>query len=233
MVSRTSGILCDKEFEKNCLDYVAMPVGMANAQFSPVPNNPLYDGIKPPKHQQMASRPVSIDVQAVNRSRLIAGDKFVTAGSIMDEIQNDSKNFNPPQVSINQPPPHNEQLASVAQPNVSGLSRGEQILTRSIGTQMDGVDKYLSAFYNLKRTAQISAIRSIYKTLTENNIDLPSYGVDVKKFTGNISNRSGQVERLFEASLVSDAVIDWNTIFSTPVNREESTTSNVMTKSID
>ena len=135
MVSRQTGILCDKEFEKNCLDYTALPVGMATVQYSPIANNPFYDGIKPPKHQQMSARPISMDVQAVNRSRLIPGDKFVTAQLIINQIQNDSKNFKPPPVTINQPPSHNEQAASVAEPNVSGLSRGEQILRQEIGKE--------------------------------------------------------------------------------------------------
>lgn len=241
MVSRQTGILCDKEFEKNCLDYTALPVGMATVQYSPIANNPFYDGIKAPKNQTMVARPISIDVQAVNRSRLIPGNRFITAQSIMDEVQNDSKTFKPPPVTINEPPSHNEQAASVAEPNVSGLSRGEQILRQEIGKESESADKYLTAFIKLKKDAQILAIKSISQTLKDDNIDVSSYGVNLNNLRqSNQPTRFDQVKRLFEVSLVTGVVIDWNGVFSSsssspraaPVlerEDEESTASSVAT----
>lgn len=93
------GILSDANTMKNCLDYKALPVGYANAEFVGSVRNPFLDGIKTPKYQRSAPKPASADVVAVNSSGMYGGNKFVNARKILDQYQKQARDFKPPSIN--------------------------------------------------------------------------------------------------------------------------------------
>lgn len=93
------GILSDANIMKNCLDYKALPVGFANAEFIGSTSNPFLTGIKTPKYQRSAPKPASADVVAVNNSGMYGGNKFVNARKILDQYQKEAKDFKPPPIN--------------------------------------------------------------------------------------------------------------------------------------
>jgi len=94
------GILSDANFNKNCLDYKALPVGFANAEFLGSIRNPFLDGVKTPKYQRSAPKPASADVVAVNNSNMFGGNRAVNARAILDQYQKEAKEWKPPPVSL-------------------------------------------------------------------------------------------------------------------------------------
>ena len=143
MVSRT-GILSDKAFEENCLEYSALPVGYATVHFRGHQPNPEYMGIKTPKYQKASAKPASADVLAVNLSKNFAGNKAANARQILELYQKEAMEFKPPKVEIvgayhyrmndhqiEQYKPEYTQPVSI-HPRVSRSSRGEQILKQSL-----------------------------------------------------------------------------------------------------
>jgi hypothetical protein len=93
------GILSDANNMKNCLDYKALPVGFANAEFIGSTSNPFLTGIKTPKYQRSAPKPASADVVAVNNSAMYGGNKFVNARKILDQYQKEARDFKPPPIN--------------------------------------------------------------------------------------------------------------------------------------
>lgn len=93
------GILSDANLSKSCLDYKALPVGFANAEFIGTMSNPFLDGIKTPKYQRSAPKPASADVVAVNNSRMFVGNKFVNARKMLDQFQKEARDFKPPPIN--------------------------------------------------------------------------------------------------------------------------------------
>ena len=93
------GILSDANFNKNCLDYKALPVGFANAEFLGSMSNPFLDGVKTPKYQRSAPKPASADVVAVNNSNMFGGNKFVNARKMLDQYQKEARDFKPPLIN--------------------------------------------------------------------------------------------------------------------------------------
>ena len=93
------GILSDANIMKNCLDYKALPVGFANAEFLGSTSNPFLTGIKTPKYQRSAPKPASADVVAVNNSNMYGGNKFVNARKMLDQYQKEARDFKPPPIN--------------------------------------------------------------------------------------------------------------------------------------
>jgi hypothetical protein len=93
------GILSDANIMKNCLDYKALPVGFANAEFIGSTSNPFLTGIKTPRYQRSAPKPASADVVAVNNSAMYGGNKFVNARKILDQYQKEARDFKPPPIN--------------------------------------------------------------------------------------------------------------------------------------
>tara|TARA_R110000803_G_scaffold105116_3_gene173328 strand:- start:85 stop:1143 length:1059 start_codon:yes stop_codon:yes gene_type:complete len=100
MATRT-GILSNASAEVNCEAYKPLPVGYANANFTGGPGNPFLLGIKTPKYQRAAPRPVSADVMAVNHAQLMGGvNKFADARAMLDFYIVEGKKFKPPPVEL-------------------------------------------------------------------------------------------------------------------------------------
>ena len=100
MATKT-GILSDKMYMTNCEEYKPLPIGFANAHFLGNRPNPNLMGVKTPKYQRAAARPVSADVMAVNMARMSGGpDKFTSARNMLDTYIQEGKTFKPPPVKL-------------------------------------------------------------------------------------------------------------------------------------
>jgi len=102
-MAQKTGILSDKEFHKNCLSFKAYPVGYANSDFERLFRNPMLDGVKTPKYQQSAAKPMSADVRAVNASNAIKGNRFETARMLLEQYKNEVQAWSPAKVNIRSP----------------------------------------------------------------------------------------------------------------------------------
>ena len=98
-----TGILSDKRWKENCLEYKALPVGFANANFSGMLGNPYLTGIKTPKYQQSAPKPQSADEMAVNSAKFLKGSRTANASMLLREYQKQADKYEPPKVRINNP----------------------------------------------------------------------------------------------------------------------------------
>jgi len=94
------GIHSDSRLKDNCLEYNAFPVGFANADFEGGLGNPYLTGIKPPKYQRSAPKPVSADVMAVNSARFMQGNQMSNARAILSQFQKEAKAWKPPPVRL-------------------------------------------------------------------------------------------------------------------------------------
>ena len=94
------GIHSDSRLKDNCLEYNAFPVGFANADFEGGSGNPYLSGIKPPKYQRSAPKPVSADVMAVNSARFMQGNQRNNARGILAQFQKEAKVWKPPPVKL-------------------------------------------------------------------------------------------------------------------------------------
>ena len=94
------GIHSDSRLKDNCLEYNAFPVGFANADFEGGSGNPYLSGIKPPKYQRSAPKPVSADVMAVNSARFMQGNQRNNARGILSQFQKEAKVWKPPPVKL-------------------------------------------------------------------------------------------------------------------------------------
>ena len=99
MATKT-GILSDKMLEVNCKDYKALPIGFANSEFQGNMSNPFLPGIKTPKYQRSAPKPVSADVVAVSTARFLQGNRAENARLILDQYQREAKEYTPPPVNL-------------------------------------------------------------------------------------------------------------------------------------
>ena len=100
MATKT-GILSDANYMTNCEEYKPLPIGFANAHFVGNRPNPSLMGIKTPKYQRSAPRPVSADVMAVNMARMNPqGNPFMAAREMLDMYIKEGKEFKPPPVKL-------------------------------------------------------------------------------------------------------------------------------------
>ena len=139
MASKT-GILSDDFYNQNCLEYQALPIGQANANYARQTYNPIMTGVKGLRYQQSASKPVSADVLAVNMSSKFPGNKAQNARDMLDGFQRHSKAFRP--IAVETLTPHNM---------ISRLERG-LIEARANAGNVIG-----SAHYDHQRTQSIQA----------------------------------------------------------------------------
>ncbi len=98
-MARRTGILSDANSMVNCEEYKPLPIGFANAHFIGNRPNPNLMGVKTPKYQRAASRPVSADVMAVNMARG-QGNSFSVARNLLDMYIKEGKEFKPPPVKL-------------------------------------------------------------------------------------------------------------------------------------
>ena len=161
------GIHSDSRLKQNCLAYNAFPVGFANADFEGGLGNPYLSGIKPPKYQRSAPKPVSADVMAVNSARFMQGNVQQNARGILSQFQQEAKVWKPPPVKLLSAAEEwdrlyemleregeetrifdyqtreevrkerNDNFYSTVQPKLKIPSRGTQLVVQSIATQAE------------------------------------------------------------------------------------------------
>jgi len=98
-MARKTGILSDANYMTNCESYKPLPIGFANAHFLGNRPNPNLSGVRTPKYQRSAPRPVSADVMAVNMARG-QGNSFSVARNLLDMYIKEGKEFKPPPVKL-------------------------------------------------------------------------------------------------------------------------------------
>lgn len=233
MVSRT-GILSDKSFADNCLEYRALPVGYATAHLRGHQPNPEYMGIKTPKYQKASSKPTSADVLAVNMSKNFKGNLAANARQILELYQQEAMEFKPPPVEIvgayhyrmndfeiEQYKPEYTQPVSI-HPRVSRPSRGEQILKQSVSTAT-GTDPTIAdfelAFRKRDVAGQKKASREIYEQLVGRGINPQEYFPEASHlinspnkwslFINKQEDRVRDTMRLIDVGLARNANVDY------------------------
>tara|TARA_R110002153_G_scaffold87603_2_gene216456 strand:- start:2971 stop:3858 length:888 start_codon:yes stop_codon:yes gene_type:complete len=233
MVSRT-GILSDKSFADNCLEYRALPVGYATAHLRGHQPNPEYMGIKTSKYQKASSKPTSADVLAVNMSKNFKGNLAANARQILDLYQKEAMEFKPPPVEIvgayhyrmndyeiEQYKPEYTQPVSI-HPRVSRPSRGEQILKQSVSTSTGTdtmIEEYELAFRKRDVAGQKKASREIYEKLVDRGIMPEEYFPEASHlintpskwnlFINKEDDRIRDTMRLIDVGLARNANIDY------------------------
>lgn len=177
-----TGILSDKRWKENCLEYQALPVGFANAYFTGAMGNPYLTGIKTPKYQRAAPKPQSADEMAVNNSRFLKGSRTSNASMLLKAYMKEADKFEPPKISLRNEIDEGQALydelerygregeffnyetredfMKEVRTGVSGpirrtqlvMNRGDQMVRQSIGTQA-GTNTNYEAMFNKRNLA--------------------------------------------------------------------------------
>lgn len=185
-----TGILGDKRWKENCLEYQALPVGFANANFSGMLGNPYLTGIKTPKYQQSAPKPQSADEMAVNNAKFLKGSRTENASMLLKAYMKEADKFEPPKISLRNEIDVGEGLYNELErygregeffdyetredflkevrTGVSGpirrtqlvMNRGDQMVRQSIGTQAGLGKRNYEAEFNSKQLPEQKSILS-------------------------------------------------------------------------
>ena len=219
-MSRQNSILGDRFYDKNCYEYLPLRPGYMNANFVGESANPIYNGIRPPKLQRMAPIPASLDVLAVNQSKLYPGSRHNTARQIIDQYVFDEKAYVNPIVNLRQPDLIVNQASNIARPATSQINRGERLLTETISTDA------LNDSLRLQNTQ-----RGILKLAAEKRAELRATITQVA-LTGKINlpdyTKSKQIDEMrdYEALLAAgvdtsaiDAIFGSSSASSPPVRK--------------
>ena len=183
-----TGILSDKRWKENCLEYQALPVGFANAYFTGGMGNPYLTGIKTPKYQRAAPKPQSADEMAVNNSRFLKGSRTSNASMLLKAYMKEADKFEPPKISLRNEIDEGEALYTALEQygregeffnyetredfmkevrtGVSGpirrtqlvMNRGDQMVRQTIGTQAGIGERNYEAEFNAKQLPEQKSI---------------------------------------------------------------------------
>jgi len=185
-----TGILGDKNWKENCLEYQALPVGFANAYFTGEMGNPFLTGIKTPKYQRSAPKPQSADEMAVNNAKFLKGSRTANATMLLKAYMKEADKFEPPKISLRNEIDEGEGLYNELErygregeffdyetredfmkevrTGVSGpirrtqlvMNRGDQMVRQSIGTQGGLGMRNYEAEFNSKQLTEQKSILS-------------------------------------------------------------------------
>ena len=189
-MSLRTGIHADSRLKDNCLEYSAFPVGFANADYEGNLGNPFLNGIKTPKYQRSAPKPVSADVMAVTNAKFMPGDNFSNARNILQQYQKEVREWKPPPVKLmsavevwnslhdSQPDQESgeesgEEVTSFL-PRLAIASRGAQIIRGTIGTENENpeITRYLDMYRVAPNKREISS--RLYSALQDRNLTTAS-----------------------------------------------------------
>ena len=230
------GIHSDSMLRDNCLEYQAFPVGFANADFEGNTGNPYLSGVKPPKYQRSAPKPVSADVMAVNNSKFLQGDPRENARGMLNQYQKEAREWKPPPVVLRsgadewdrrwqelsdegrldelfKGQTREEALAEQNSTFYAGLripSRGTQMLVQTIATQAEipSMDEILFRYSNLaNRDVQKLKFSRLMGDLQRQNIMMPELNWTKAQY-GTIPERKEQVRYLVERAYAQGSNID-------------------------
>jgi len=191
MTTKT-GILSDKMMRENCKDYSFLPVGFANSEFIGIMGNPYLPGIKTPKYQRSAPRPVSADVMAVEASRFMKGNRAVNARMILDNYQKEIKEYKPPKVSLAKIERDISDIYENANrqliPNSSsGITRGELMHKQTIAVNADptiNINRLISQYSSQSTTTQKIIGARLGKVFEKEGIYWENYNVSSQVLRG-------------------------------------------------
>jgi hypothetical protein len=187
-----TGILSDKMMRENCKDYSFLPVGFANSEFIGVMGNPYLPGIKTPKYQRSAPRPVSADVMAVEASRFMKGNRAVNARMILDNYQKEVKEYKPPKVSLAKIERDVSDVYENANrqlmPNSSsGITRGDLMHKQTIAVNAEpslNIDRLISQYSRQSTATQKIIGQKLSKVFEKEGIYWENYNVSSQVLKG-------------------------------------------------
>ena len=205
MASRT-GILSDAMMEKNCVDYKILPLGFANSEYSGGLSNPYLQGIKTSKYQMSAPKPVSADVAAVNRARLMVGNRQANARLMLDQYQKEAKEWVAPKVSAsamnrmykdvarNVAGEIINQVVSILPRSSPGQTFGDSITKQTIGLQSQELSelqkRYIRHYASLPPPRQREIGLELANQLRKDGINLNQYGISAQVLKGQATQKS-------------------------------------------
>tara|TARA_R110000782_G_scaffold111610_2_gene201396 strand:- start:114 stop:935 length:822 start_codon:yes stop_codon:yes gene_type:complete len=238
MVSRT-GILSDDHFNKNCIDYMPMPMGFMNAKYRGNFGNPEFSGIKTPKYFHPVSRPASMDVYASTLAKYMAGNRADNIRTILNELHRQAKDFIPPEISLTRLARDklDETKNITARPMYfSGSSIGSLLTEASIASQSIPIDKekkYINIFRNATERERKTMMQKFIRIMKTEKINLKDEGIDTKILKGTATKgkqgqiRVGMVENGLRLLKSKGTNIDLDEIFR---KTDESDLSSQITK---
>jgi uncharacterized protein YfiM (DUF2279 family) len=205
MASRT-GILSDAMMEKNCVDYKILPLGFANSEYSGGLSNFYLQGIKTSKYQMSAPKPVSADVAAVNRARLMVGNRQANARLMLDQYQKEAKEWVAPKVSAsamnrmykdvarNVAGEIINQVVSILPRSSPGQTFGDSITKQTIGLQSQELSelqkRYIRHYASLPPPRQREIGLELANQLRKDGINLNQYGISAQVLKGQATQKS-------------------------------------------
>lgn len=207
MATKT-GILSDKMLEVNCKDYKALPIGFANSEFQGNMSNPYLPGIKTPKYQKSAPKPVSADVVAVSTARFLQGNRAENARLILNQYQREAKEYSPPPVNLakinrdimDKRERENRQAVNLLPRVYSGVSRGDLLTKQTIGQNAEptlDIDRLISAYSGYSYVKQLQIGGLLGDVFKRENINLSEYQVSSQVLKGIVSpQRQAEGDRI-------------------------------------
>ena len=236
MASRT-GILSDAMMKKNCVDYKILPLGFANSEYSGGLSNFYLQGIKTSKYQMSAPKPVSADVAAVNRARLMVGNRQANARLMLDQYQKEAKEWVAPKVSAsamnrmykdvarNVAGDIITQAVSILPRSSPGQTLGASITKQTIGLNSEDLkslqDRYVSHYASLPPIEQKIIGAGLVRQLDKDGIILSDYEVSAQVLKGRATksspakqpNRIEQIKRAISAFHIRNSSVNLDNIF--------------------
>ena len=244
MATKT-GILSDANFMANCEMYKPLPIGYANAHFDGNQPNPNLLGIKTPKYQRAAPRPVSADVLAINMARMEkSGDSFASAREMLDMYIKEGKEFKPSPINLSAEQSRLDEytnamreggasqeeidtyldnyykMASGPAPKLYTGSLGEKILKQTIATQSDpqpDFSKYRDIFFAATgKSGKLPYYNRMRDALRIEGVDLTQYIKAKDPADPTQIDMAADVDRMFQAISARGVVIDLDKVFMAP-----------------
>ena len=187
MATKT-GILSDKMLEVNCKDYKALPIGFANSEFQGNMSNPFLPGIKTPKYQRSAPKPVSADVVAVSTARFLQGNRAENARLILDQYQREAKEYTPPPVNLakinrdimDKRERENRQAVNPLPRVFAGVTRGELATKQAMGTHAEptlNIKRLMEKYSKYTKPTQLEIGRKLHNVFLNAGINFEDYEV--------------------------------------------------------
>ena len=204
MATKT-GILSDKMLEVNCKDYKALPIGFANSEFQGNMSNPFLPGIKTPKYQRSAPKPVSADVVAVSTARFLQGNRAENARLILDQYQREAKEYTPPPVNLakinrdimDKRERENRQAVNPLPRVFAGVTRGELATKQAMGQHAEPTEKIkelIAAYKTYGHKVQYKIGGIVGDVLKKENIVFSNYRVSSQVLRGKRIKAQGPDE---------------------------------------
>ena len=236
MASRR-GFLSDAMMEKNCIDYKILPLGFANSEYSGGLSNPYLQGIKTSKYQMSAPKPASADIAAVNRARLMVGNRQANAKLMLDQYQKEAKEWVAPKVSAsamsrmyrdvarNVAGDIITQAVSILPRSSPGQTLGASITKQTIGINSEDLaslqQRYVSHYATLPVTLQKILGAELVKQLDRDGIILRDYELSAQLLKGQATrtspakqpDRIEQIKRAISAFYLRNSSVNLDTIF--------------------